>query len=219
MWYSPEVSSANPDAVATAVALLRTHFTMLGDPGRGEAMEETIKMVVRCFEEVGVKWCLVGAHAYGIYVEPRATADFDFVVDDRKLKKTLAVLERDLGDLGIIDIGAAVRLTTISVDLIRSSSAELFKVALAMSTDVGAWRVPPVEVLIALKFFSATAHWRGRDRRAQDTLDLVRLYKSSDPDELDRKLMRTLAAMVYPGAEREFEELVRKIDQDEPITV
>lgn len=182
-------------------------------------MEETALTVVRCFEEVGVEWCLVGAHAYGVYVEPRATTDFDFVVDDRRLQRLLTTLERELGDLGQMDIGAAVRLTACSVDLIRASQDELFRDALTYRRTVAGWQVPRIEVLIVLKFLSSTSRWRGTDRRRQDMLDLVRLYRSVDADSIDRELLLGLAAKVYPGAEVEFERLLEKVDGGEPITI
>jgi hypothetical protein len=36
---------------------------------------------------------------------------------------------------------------------------------------------------------------------------------------LDRTLMTKLSKLVYPGAEREFTELLDKIDRDEPIAI
>jgi hypothetical protein len=37
--------------------------------------------------------------------------------------------------------------------------------------------------------------------------------------ELDRSLMLELAGLVYPGAEREFGELLDKIDRGDPISI
>ena len=37
--------------------------------------------------------------------------------------------------------------------------------------------------------------------------------------ELDRTEMTALAKMVYPGADREFGELIAKIDRGDPISI
>lgn len=48
--------------------------------------------------------------------------------------------------------------------------------------------------------------------------DLSYVYEIAG-DGLDRALMTELARLVYPGAEREFGELLDKIDRDEPIAI
>ncbi len=138
-----QMSIAIPTSVARSPAILRTQRAMLDRPVQERSLEETVRTVIRCIEEVGVDWCLVGAHALGIYVEPRATSDFDFVVDDRRMKALLATLERELGDLGMVDIDAAVRLMKVDVNLIRARSNALFRAALNLAESVGEWRLPP----------------------------------------------------------------------------
>jgi hypothetical protein len=182
-------------------------------------MENTVRSVVACFTRLEINWCLAGAHAVGIYSQPRATQDFDFIVDDRRLKRLLAELEKELGELGAVDVGAAVRLTAIDVDLIRSSNNELFREAILCSTEVEGWRVPPVEMLIVLKFLAAISHWRGRDQRAQDIVDLMRIYRNTDPEQLDRSLLNGLAGKVYPGAEQELASLLNRIEAGEEISI
>ena len=62
--------------------------------------------------------------------EPRATADFDFIVDAAKLDDIVAGLTKIFGRLDARDIGAAVQLKAIDIDLIRSSDHPLFEAAL-----------------------------------------------------------------------------------------
>jgi len=52
-------------------------------------MEERIARVVAIFQQVGSRWALVGAHAIGTLAQPRATTDFDFVVEGSKLRAGL----------------------------------------------------------------------------------------------------------------------------------
>jgi hypothetical protein len=184
-----------------------------------ETMDEIAAKVVACLTEVGVDWCLVGAHAVNEYTEPRATTDFDFLIDDRKLLALKGVLERELGDLDCEDIGAAVRLRAISVDLIKARSDRIFREVLETRVRTGDWYVPRIEALLVLKFLAGTSRWRGLERRCQDVLDLIRLYKATDPDRLDRDFLRGLSAQVYPGAERELEDLLGKADRGDPITI
>ena len=181
--------------------------------------EADIARVIRVFETCQAKWALVGAYAVGLLTEPRATVDFDFIVEARKLKSVVSALAAEFGQLDAEDIGAAIRLRAIDVDLIRSNNHALFREALDRAQLVGEWRIPPPEVIIALKFLSAVSPWRNRDKRSQDIVDLRTVYHSVGPETLDADTMSELAALVYPGAEREFEKLLARIDRGDPVEI
>jgi hypothetical protein len=181
--------------------------------------EATITRVVEVFEGVGAKWALVGAHAVGLLTTPRATADFDFIVEERKLRAVLDELGRVLGELDARDIGAAVRLFAIDVDLIRSTNHPLFKEALTRTERVGDWNVPRPEVLIVLKYLSAISPWRSAEKKAYDIGDLRSIYRAVGRERLDLGLMTRLSGLVYPGAERGFEALLERVDAGEPVEV
>lgn len=126
-------------------------------------MKETdIARVVQIFEQSGARWSLVGAHAVGLVTEPRATTDFDFVVEDRKVRRVVDALQAEFGELDVDDIGVAVRLRALDVDLIRAIHP-LFKEALARTRRIDDWNVPTTEVPIVLKFLAAVSPWRGPD--------------------------------------------------------
>src|SRR5690606_15735582 len=135
-------------------------------------------------------------------------ADFDFVVEERKLRAVVTELEKVFGELDREDVGAAIRLRAIDVDLIRSTDHPLFKAAIEHTRAVGDWVVPVTEVILVLKFLAAVNPWRGSDRRAQDFVDLRSVYRAVGRDALDVALMNELAALVYPTAEKEFGELL-----------
>jgi hypothetical protein len=209
-----------PESVRASLAILRRSPGAHSFWAQGaDVVEDAAGRVVAAFDEVGARWCLVGAHAVGVYVEPRATVGFDFVFDDRKERKLLAALERAFGQLAVIDIDAALRLPAIDVDLIRASSNELFSAALEDTVVRGRWRVPSIEVLLALKFLSATSRFRRRERRIRDAADLASVYRTVDSDSLDREKLMRLAAKVFPGAERELADWLERIDRGEPIAV
>ncbi len=208
-----------PSPVQQALAILRTTLGDTGSWGRGQTVEDRLAKIIAAFEAAGARWCLIGAHAVNLYTEPRATADFDFVFDDRKERKVLAALVDAFGALESVDVDAAVRLPGLNVDLVRASTNELFRAALTHATERDGWRVPPIEVLLALKYLSATSGFRARARKAQDATDLMRLYESVDEGALDRALLRELTSKIYPGAADDFDALLDKIERGEPITI
>jgi hypothetical protein len=209
-----------PDAIRRSMAVLATHRALFGRRtlARWDMNEQQILKVVATFTRCDAAWGLVGAHAIGLITEPRATADFDFIVEGTKIAAVIAALRTEFGDLDANDIGAAVQLRAIDVDLIRSTNHALFQRALTELRTVGDWRVPRTEVLIALKFLAAVSPWRDRNKRRADIADLGGMFQAAAA-ELDRALMTELASLVYPGAEREFGELIGKLERGEPITI
>ncbi len=182
-------------------------------------MEKRIARVVGIFQAVGSDWALVGAHAIGTLAEPRATKDFDFVVEGSKLRAITKALEEEFGDLDAVDLGPAMRLRALDVDLILSTTHPLFQEALRRVRPVADWKVPVPEVLIVLKFLAAVSPWRERTKRMQDIVDLTILVTTLGRDALDEALLKELAAQVYPGGDDELEALLGRIERGEPITI
>lgn len=180
--------------------------------------EADICQIIEAFEACHARWALVGAYAVGLVTEPRATPDFDFIVETAGLASLLRRLAKEFGELGQTDMGAEIQLKKIDVDLIGSSNHPLFHAALEQVRAVGDWKVAPTEVLIVLKFLATRSPHRDRGRRAQDMADLCGVYEVGRRD-LDRAAMIELSRLVYPGAEREFTELLDKIDRGEPIAI
>jgi hypothetical protein len=152
------------------------------------------------------------------YVEPRATVGIDFIIDARRLRAVLSELEKDVGAIQTVDMGAAVRVTNLAIDLIRGDNHPLFRAALDAATDKGGVRVPPPEILVVLKFLSAVSPWRRLADRKQDAADLIRVYQALEA-EFDRAGAIQLARRVYPGAEREFETVLDRIDRGEDVSL
>ena len=180
--------------------------------------EADVARVIRVFKAKRARWALVGAHAIGLLTEPRATADFDFIVDATKLDDIIRALTKVFGPLKERDIGAAVQLKALDVDLIRSTDHPLFEVALERRRTIRDWRVPRTEVLIVLKFMAAVSLRRNRDKRMHDVGDIMRIYRRLS-SKLDLAMMIELSRLVYPGAEVEFRALIGKIDRNEPIAI
>jgi hypothetical protein len=202
--------------MAQAFAILRFQNALAHR--EGPELEETYRRVIDVLARVGAKWTVVGAHAVNLYVEPRATVDIDLVVDARRMKPILQGLEDEFGALQTIDIGAAVRLPSLSVDLIRGDNHPLFRAALDDAQELQGVRVPAVELLLVLKFLAATSPWRDVADRKQDTADLIRLYRAAGAD-LDRAAALRYASLVYPRAEIELEAILDRIDRGEDVSV
>jgi hypothetical protein len=223
-WYGLEVTSVGiPPAVRRSMQILATHRALFGGSlhpgarGSNTMTESDIARVIEVFASQRAAWALVGAHAIGLLTEPRATADFDFIVEGNKLAGILAGLTQQFGELGENDIGAAVQLKAIDVDLIRSTNHPLFHEALQQLRTVGDWNVPRTEVLVILKFLDAVSPWRNRNKRRQDVTDIASIC--SAVTDLDRPKMIELSGLVYPGADVEFCSLLDKIDRGDPIAI
>ena len=72
---------ALPKTIRTSLAILAATRAITRRQEEVQVMEERIARVVAIFQQVGCRWALVGAHAIGTLVEPRATTDFNFVVE------------------------------------------------------------------------------------------------------------------------------------------
>lgn len=213
------MSIAMPETIRRSLAILAATRAIVQHQEGAQVMEERISRVVRTFQLVGARWALVGAHAIGTLTEPRATADFDFVVEGSKLRAIVGALEEEFGELDVVDLGPAMRLRALDIDLIRSTTHSLFAEALTHVRGVADWQVPVPEVLVVLEFLAAGSPWRERTKRMQDIVDLSVLVVAVGREELDGELLTELAAQVYPGAEAELETLLGRIERGEPITV
>jgi hypothetical protein len=140
--------------------------------------------------------------------------DIDLVIDPRRMKTVLHALGEEFGGIQTTEVGAAIRVTNLSVDLVRGDNHPLFRAALDDAVDCEGVRVPPAELLLVLKFLAATSPWRDVADRKQDLADLIRIYRAVGGD-LDRPGALRYASQVYPRAETEFGTILDRIDRGE----
>jgi len=181
-------------------------------------MEENVQRIVRVLRSTGVAWAVIGAHAVDLYTRPRATEDLDIVVDARRLKTVLAALHAEYGDIEVTDIGPALRLPAISLDIIRSDMQPVFHKAVHLAVDHGGLPVAPAELLVVLKYLAAISPWRSPEDRQQDASDLIRLVRTLG-EALDRETVLQHAQGVFPGAQAELAALLQRIDRGETIVL
>jgi hypothetical protein len=217
-WYRCTVTANEiPAGVRASMRIVAARHALFG-AREIRVDEKDIARVVGVFESNSADWVLIGAHAVGSLTEPRATADFAFIVDSRKLGKVLRDLADLFGELGQRDIGGAIELSALDIDLIQSANHALFAEALREPRIVGSWRVPRTEVLLALKFLASISPWRNRTKRALDVVDLRAIYLAVG-NELDHDELVRLGGLAYPGAGAEFRELLDKVARGEPIAI
>jgi hypothetical protein len=205
-----------PAGIAESLKILRFQRALRKE--EGPAMEDVLRRIIAVFERAQSPWALVGAQAVNLYVRPRATVDLDFVVETRKLTSIVKLAEEEFGELRTHDVGAALRLLDISVDLIRSDNHALFRAALDLAREEQGLRVPPAELIVVLKFMSAVSPWRDPADRRQDAADLIRIYRTVGAG-FDRDAALGHAKRAFPGAGKELAEVFDRIDRGEDIAL
>jgi hypothetical protein len=205
--------------------ILATHRALFGrghgaSVGARSLSEADIIRVVDVLQDnqAGGGWALIGAHPLSLVTEPRATNDFDFVIDDDRLSGILHDLASMFGDLDPFVSDVGMRLKALEVDLIRASNHALLHSALDRQNIVDGWRVPRTEVLLALRFLSSKSAWRPRHKRMQDMADIATIWESCG-HELDRAMLLELGGLVFPGADRELDQVLDQLARGEPISI
>jgi len=212
-----------PDGIRRSMQILATHRALFGRVSTTSGVhrlvtEAEVIRVVEVFEALRVGWALIGGHAMNLLIEPRITADFDFVIERAQVGAVVRELAAAFRQLDEGHMGDATRLTSINVDLIASSVHPLLQAALDRQRVIEQWNVPHTEVLVVLRLLSSVSSWRDPRKRRQDVADIVAICEQPGIN-LDRAAMLGLARSVNAGAERTLENLLDAIERDEPISI
>jgi hypothetical protein len=162
---------------------------------------------------------LFGAHARNAYVahDPRTTADIDFLVPDagaaeraaRAIVSAVQGLTTRATPFGMVQILDARTRSKIA-DLVPADEpitmAALGTARRRAVPALGALRVPPREVLIAMKLDSASDPRRSQPRALLDASDATFMLES---DELDEAALSVALSMVPARARRLYARLKR----------
>jgi hypothetical protein len=106
----------------------------------------------------------------------------------------------------------------LDIDVIKSTSHELFEAALDHQVSKEGVRVPRVEALLALKYLSCISPRRALEDKRFDVADFGRAYKQNRK-LVDRKLLIDLAARADKNVREEFESFLEAVENDRPITI
>ena len=180
--------------------------------------------VIRVLNAAKVSFTLVGAHGLGGWTgKPRATEDVDIVVVQRQVKKAVAVLTAAFPHLDVDDHPAVVRLRdretgAVSIDVMKPNQA-VVHAALKNTHTVRSgrltYKVPSLEMALALKFAPMVSLNRADLDKGQDAVDFGRIVVANA--DIDLGKLAALGELVYPGGGKEIVEMVRRVRAGEQL--
>jgi hypothetical protein len=181
--------------------------------------------VIAVLNREKISFVLVGAHGIGGWMdEPRATQDVDVVVADRQVKKATRVLIAEFPHLEARDEEVVVRLLDresekVLIDLMkpRALYRETFKHTHAVSGAGQSYRIPSLEMALAMKFAAMISPNRPEEKKLKDASDFIVMVKRN-PD-IDQEQLAHLGSLVYSGGATEICEMVQKVRAGETLVL
>jgi hypothetical protein len=180
--------------------------------------------VVKVLNDAGISFILVGAYGLGGWLQkPRATEDVDVLVAAKHHKKALKALLTAFPDLEADDLPVVTRLRdrqthTVAIDVMKPNQ-QLFRAAFKHTHTLRAggqvYRVPSLEMALAMKFAPMVSVHRADADKFQDAHDFIYMVQSNP--EIDLKKLATLGDLVYPEGGKEIIEKVRQVRAGEKL--
>jgi len=164
-------------------------FEMLADK-----MRRVAEQVSNELKEKGIRHALIGGIAAGIYGEPRATKDVDFLISGEAYAGTPSKSGKLEAQLMTFD---GVRVDFIYLDAKRAFLED----ALAGSLEARGIPVIPVETLIYLKLLS---------QRRVDQLDIIRIIQAG----VDLEVVTDYLEENAPELVADLNKYVQKADEE-----
>ncbi len=179
--------------------------------------------VIRVLNEAGVKFVLVGAHGIAGWLrKPRATQDVDVVVMEKHVKKATRALVAAFPQLEPVELPVVVRLRDrdsgeVLVDVMKQRELyrETFKHAQAVSEGGQDYRIPNLEMALAMKFAAMIGPNRQPMDKHQDAHDFGQMVLQNP--QLDHDELADLGDRVYNGGGAEVLEKVRQVQAGETL--
>jgi hypothetical protein len=180
--------------------------------------------VISVLNEAGVSFVLVGAYGVaGWLQDPRATQDVDVVVAAKHHKKALRALLAVFPDLEEVDFEVVTRLRdketkVVAIDVMKPNQQlirAIFKNATTLTTKGQQYRVPSLEMAIAMKFAAMTSPNRQEKDRHQDAHDFIGIVQANA--NIGDKKLSDLGELVYGGGGKNVLEMVRKARAGETL--
>lgn len=181
--------------------------------------------VIEILNRAKVSFVLVGAHgAFGWMKveEARITKDVDVLVAARHQKKAIKALQKEFTHLEAIDLPVVTRFKDpktgqIVIDLMKPN--ELYRAAFkhthAVTSGKLKYRVPSLEMALAMKFAAMVSPNREDVKKIVDSYDFIVMVRAN-PD-LDLIKLKMLGDLVYPEGGEEIMELVRRVQAGETL--
>jgi hypothetical protein len=180
--------------------------------------------VVRTLNAAKISFILVGMYGLGGWIhESRATEDVDVIVAAKHVKKAVKLLLKTFPNLEVDDHPVVVRLRdrethNVLIDVmkpIQQLFREAFKHTSPVTSKGQAYKVPSLEMALAMKFAPMVSLHRQDEDKYQDAHDFILMVKSNP--EIDLKKLAELGDLVYPEGGKELVEKVRQVQAGEKL--
>jgi hypothetical protein len=179
--------------------------------------------VIRVLARARVPFVLVGAHgAFGWMREGRTTKDVDVVVAARYHKKAVRALLEEFPHLEEVELEVVSRLRDretqqVLIDVMKPR--ELYRAAFKHTHEVRSgnltYRVPSLEMALAMKFAPMVSPNREDVKKLVDSHDFIRIVRANPEIDLDK--LSELGDLVYPGGGKNLLDLVRRVRAGETL--
>jgi hypothetical protein len=181
--------------------------------------------VITILNKQKISFILVGAYGLAGWTKaPRATEDVDLVVAARHHKKATKALLAAFPHLQADDQEVVTRLRDrqtheVAIDLMKPN--QLYRAAFKHTEAVQAgkqrYRVPCLEMALAMKFAPMISLTREDEKKHLDAHDFILMVKANP--EIDLGKLAELGQLVYNGGGQEVLELVRKVRAREKLVL
>ena len=182
--------------------------------------------VIAVLNKHAISFVLVGLHGYVAWLrEPRGTMEVDVIVAARQVKKAVKALLEAFTDLEAVDLEVVTRLKRkgtedVLIDVmkpIQQPHQQVFKHTVTVEEKGQRYRIPSLEMALAMKFAPMVSLSRADEDKHQDAHDFILLVKNNPDIDLDK--LQTIAEGIYGGAGQEIAEMVRRVRAGEKLVL
>jgi len=180
--------------------------------------------VIRLLNREKISFVLVGLHGLAGWMdEPRGTEDVDVIVAAKHHKRAVQLLQKAFPHLLATDGVVVTRLRDPETDKVvidvmkpvQQPHREAFKYTRTVNIGRQHYRIPTLEMALAMKFAPMTSPNRAYEDKLQDAHDFVLIVKKNT--QIDLEILRNLGDLIYPQGGDELLEMVRKIRAGERL--
>jgi len=211
-----EVQDLHENSLRTSTALARMAMQGLIAP----------LDVITALNRNKISFVLVGLHGLGGWMhEPRATQDVDVIVGSRHHKKAVRILLDEFRNLEPVEHPAVTRLhyketNQVAIDVMKSDQQlfrDVFKQTEKVRIGREEYRIPCLEMAIAMKFAPMVRPHRKDEDKYQDAHDFILMVKANP--NIDHEKLAELGDSVYSGGGSELLEMVRRVRAGEKLNL
>ncbi len=183
------------------------------------------RAVITVLNQTGANFMLIGSHGLGGWRQnPRATHDVDILVAARHRPKAIQALLAAFPRFEAVDSKLTTRLLDrkthrFGINVLKPNRP-LFRAALkhtrVVRTEEQIYKIPTLEMALALKFASLMSTDRELADRYQDASDLMRMAKLNP--EIDFDKLVELGDLIAPDTGKELLKKVRRVRAGDKVT-